>query len=187
MTTWGEEGPPEEAYGRVTDANRFAPLHDLARQALDDLAARYAVTRDAWTERDPLGGGTDVPAVRLTPADPAAAPVTVVFTEFPGVRLRYGGTELHLPQCGCDACAETLDECAGQLREQLAAVTAGRCGERLVPRDGQWWHELWHHDAEGLLSAASGVVEGERLAELRAELPTGERRWRPWPVAARGT
>jgi hypothetical protein len=42
---WGPEGPPEEAYSRVTDAGRFAPLHDAATEMFDRLEAEYEVER----------------------------------------------------------------------------------------------------------------------------------------------
>ncbi len=57
--------------------------------------------------------------MRLVPANPAAAPLTLIFTAFPGPEVRMGrGDWMHLPGCGCDACDETVEECAQQLRDQ---------------------------------------------------------------------
>ena len=34
---WGIDGPPEEAYSRLTNPERFQPLHDVAMELLDRL------------------------------------------------------------------------------------------------------------------------------------------------------
>lgn len=183
MNGWSEAGPPEEAYGRVTDAARFAPLHPCARELLDDLARRYAVTVETATELDPNGDGS-VPVVRLTPADPAASPLSVTFTAFPGLLLRMGASDdWPLPVCGCDACAETVEECVGMLHERVDAITAGRYGERLERREFDWWHQVWYGTDLGV-NNAGGAVSGERLDALRSALPTGEVSWAPWPARA---
>jgi uncharacterized protein DUF6226 len=181
MTDWGEAGPPEDAYGRVTDAARFAPLHPYARDLLDELARRYAVTVETSSELDPNGRGP-VPMVRLTPAEPAASPLSVTFTEFPGLRLRLGvAVDVVLPGCGCDACAETVEESVEMLREYVEALTTGRFGERLVRREyGDWWHEVWYGTDLGVNNGGA-TVGGDELATLRAALPTGEVTWAPWP------
>lgn len=180
MRKWGGTDPPEEAYGRVTDAGRFAPLHPLGHAVLDDLEHRFAVRREDFTEPDPSGTGT-APAVRLVPADPAAAALTIGFTAFPGLTVLIGVTDrFTLPMCGCDACDETVSDCADQLRERLTALTAGTHGERLVRADGAWWHERWYQAKYG--ESTSGTrLEGSSLAEVRAAIPTGDRTWSPWP------
>ena len=35
---WGPEGPPPEAYSRVTDAERFRPLHGAMWEIIGRLA-----------------------------------------------------------------------------------------------------------------------------------------------------
>jgi hypothetical protein len=50
---WGPAGPPDEAYSRVTDPQRYAPLHAIARDVLDDLQRRFDVTARASSELDP--------------------------------------------------------------------------------------------------------------------------------------
>ena len=42
---WGIEGPPKEAYSRVTNPERFQPLHDAATELLDRLEREFAVER----------------------------------------------------------------------------------------------------------------------------------------------
>jgi len=181
MSSWGEAGPPDEAYGRVTDAARFAPLHDIARDVLDDLARRYRVSREEFTDDD---GNGDLPApgILLTPTDPAAAPLAVVFTAFPGLIGRMGaGCGFILPMCGCDACDETVDDCAERLHARLDALVAGTFGARLVSSGG-WWHEAWYRTSDGASESGRVLVAGDELASLRSVMPTGELRYAPWQV-----
>jgi hypothetical protein len=203
MSRWGEAGPPDEAYSRVTDPTRFAPLHALSAALLDDLEARYQVTRDTSTEPDPHAPGATAPAVRLTPADPEAAPLTVVTTAFPGLIVRLGDQILTLPECGCDACDETIPDLTEVLHRHVEALVAGTFGDRLVhdesrsfpasyrDSDGlaevhsaQWWHEQWYRAADGTEGASRTLLDKDQLAELRKALPTGERTWHPWPPNA---
>ena len=174
MSRWGEAGPPPEAYERVTDADRFAPLHVHARELLADLERRFVVRR---TEpADPAG-----PAVRLTPADPAAAALTVVFTSFPGLWVRYGLVELlPLPMCGRDACDEAVPDCMDVLLSRVDAITAGTHGSRLI-RDGGWWHESWYLASTGEAGSSRTLVAAAELASLRERIPKGELIFAPWP------
>ena len=43
---WGVEGSPDDAYSRVTEPERFRPLHDWALEALARLQTDYDVIRD---------------------------------------------------------------------------------------------------------------------------------------------
>lgn len=170
--------PPEEAYGRVTDPGRFAGLHEVAGVLLDELQERFDVVRETGLEPD-RHGEAPAPVVRLVPRDPAAASLAVAFTAFPGLVVRLGRTAdtAHLPMCGCDACDETVEECTEQLQRFVDAVTSGAFRERLV-HDGGWWHERWYE--AGRWANRSLVDDVAQLARLRAELPGGERTWRPW-------
>ena len=42
---WGPEGPPEEAYSRLTNPERFLPLHNDALEMLTALEQRFDVER----------------------------------------------------------------------------------------------------------------------------------------------
>jgi hypothetical protein len=42
---WGIDDPPPEAYSRVTNPERFAPLHRFAERLLDSLETDFDVTR----------------------------------------------------------------------------------------------------------------------------------------------
>lgn len=174
--------PPEEAYGRVTDPGRFAGLHVVARDLLDELETRFGVGRETSSEPD-RHGPEPAPVVRLVPADPAASPLSIVFDAFPGLTVRMGRGDdwLHLPYCGCDACDETVDWCTEQLRDRVEALTAGTFGERLVREHG-WWHERWFRFAEGDSRDSQKIFDKDRIAALRAALPDGELRWAPWPA-----
>src|SRR5437868_5459118 len=96
---WGPDGPPPEAYSRVTNPERFAPVVEAA----DVLVA--TLLRDYDVDARPVDVDDALRAVRLTPREGASLVVAV--TGFPGVRLQVGHwASVPLPQCGCDACAE---------------------------------------------------------------------------------
>ena len=69
------------------------------------------------------------PSVKLSPRDPDAAPITVVFTAFPGLHLRFGRWYREpFPDCGCDACDESAEGEIERLNEMVDAVAAGGGG-----------------------------------------------------------
>ena len=81
----GTEGPPEEAYSRVTNPERFLPLHDAALELLAALKQHFDVEHavgyglDEELER----GGLVRPSIALRPTGAEATPSTVAFTNFP--------------------------------------------------------------------------------------------------------
>lgn len=129
------EGPPPEAYGRVTDPSRYESLWASADALLDALAVQYEVTClrgegffDDLGERA-LGGVSR--SVRLLPSSPEAAPLTVAFTGFPGLTVRFGRWHVEsFPSCGCDACNEDPVELGDQLRQSVSDLVRGRFSER---------------------------------------------------------
>src|SRR4051812_27618492 len=121
---WGPEGPPPDAYGRVTSPDRFAPAVDAADRLVERLVATYDVEREDVEVEDALR------AVRLTPA--LGAPLVVAVTSFPGVRVFAGHwVRVAFPVCGCDACDEQPEEIIEQLHEFVGDVVGGRFAERL--------------------------------------------------------
>ncbi|MCW2614182.1 MAG: hypothetical protein JWN08_1176 [Frankiales bacterium] len=96
-----------------------------AERLVADLAERYdmvlAPAEHPEAER----------AVRLVPA--RGAPLVLGVTSLPGLVLQAGtwaGPEM-LPQCGCDAGAETADDVVGRVHDRVAAVVTGRMTEHL--------------------------------------------------------
>jgi hypothetical protein len=120
-----------QAYSQVTDPGRYTVLHEAAERLLDELTTRYTVERRETTE--PLDAtGDRVRTVRLIPHTPAAAPLAVAFTGFPGVVLRLGRWyQESLPACGCDACDERPQDLIAEMRLQVGALVEGGLWERV--------------------------------------------------------
>ncbi len=125
----GASSPPDDAYGRVTDPERFRPLHVAADGLLAELVRDFEVDRTDGLDVDPALSsvyGEHLRTSRLTPQSPTAASVTISWSAFPGVHVRLGGGRMHaFPTCGCDACDEDADEAIQLLREVVLAVTRG--------------------------------------------------------------
>jgi hypothetical protein len=135
------ESPPLDAYSRVTDPERFRPLHARGLALVDRLAADYDVER---TEAFALLPGMRpsehaLAPVTLTPLACEGAPIAIAFTTFPGLLVRYGNWLADsFPSCGCDACAETAAAEGTRLERLLADVVAGLFREELtIPWFGQ--------------------------------------------------
>lgn len=84
--------PPDDAYGRVTDPERFRPLHAVADRIVEELTAAHDVE---IVPGDPgsFGSTGQIDVVRvaqLVPAVPKAAPLTIAYTDFPGLMVRVG-------------------------------------------------------------------------------------------------
>ena len=126
---WGGEEPPEEAYGRVTDAERFRTLHSATLQMIDRLEADFDVERvegHGLDEELESRVGLARASVRLSPVDSEAAPITVAFSDFPGLHVRFGRWHIEpFPGCGCDACDESAEDEIERLTELVSCVTAG--------------------------------------------------------------
>ena len=182
---WGIEGPPEEAYSRVTNPERFQPLHTAATELLDRLEREFAVERLEGGDADDELGGVSLarPPLRLVPHDPQAAPILVAFTEFPGLHLRFGSWRTEpFPNCGCDACDETADGSIEKMTRMVEAVVSGGFREAMrVPLllgDGWQESEFRYH--------GGGTSSRGRVSRSRALKMTGGERhvtleWKPWP------
>ena len=76
---WGAESPPDDSYSVLSNVERFRPLHRIAEALIDVLANDYAATveddlalaSELMHDRDDV-----IRAVKVTPQDRAAAPVT---------------------------------------------------------------------------------------------------------------
>jgi hypothetical protein len=171
---WGSEGPPLDAYSRVTDPHRYAALGDVADELVADLVRRY----DVEVDDEPVDGPRDTSAVRLRPRSVDSADLVVVRTDF-GVRLRAGRwAEESFPSCGCDACDEDVVDVSDELREYVADVVGGRLEEEL--RRGLTGGELAMR--RPLRSSSTSLSR----AQVRELGPPGRSAWAAWPKRAGG-
>ena len=181
---WGLEGPPPEAYSRVTNPERFAPLHPIAMAHLRRLQEQFAVER--VEDYEPVRGLRQAalarPTVRLKPTDSKAAPILVAFTKFPSLIVQCGLlVEFGFPGCGCDACDATADGEQERLTLVIDSVVTGRFRESIrVPL----WGEAklkWE-----LGSTTHGMGGFTRIPRSRARDVVGGRsrtiEWAPWPL-----
>ena len=182
---WAGEGPPDDAYERVTEPERFTPLHEWTLEAVERLQAEYDVTleegkgMDAELERSSLAR----PTLKLTPRQESCAPITIAFTDFPGIAVRVGRWVTEpFPSCGCDACDEMPDEEFEMLMELLDDVVAGRFREsmRLQPGGDGWSsREFWSSDDERHSFGESRVprAKAARILNGKTEIVL---EWQPW-------
>lgn len=185
---WGESGPPEDSYSIESNLERFVPLHAVADALIEYLVGEYDVTVEHCSDQAAqlINPRDDVlRTVSLTPADPDAASLTVVYTELPGVVVHAG--VLHdfvYPSCGCDACDETAIPVAGELESIILSVVTGGyaekypmgaerwCGYALVAADGSG-----HQSGQGAVGLASPAGLSD-AAQILERVPDG---WHPWP------
>jgi hypothetical protein len=182
---WGAEGPPLEAYSRVTNPERFASLHDVAAELLDQLELEFDAERADGYGLDPeLEEGCKLarPSVTLVPRDVGAAPIVVTFSAFPGVRVRFGRWYMTaFPTCGCDACDETAESETERLRSLIDNLTAGRFREAIrIPTDGAAWEESEFWSVDGRCAQGS-QLDRARARQLVAARVRSSYDWRPWP------
>ncbi len=180
---WGREGPPDEAYSRVTEPERFLPLIDWTLELLSKLEAEYDVIREEGYYLDPQLDRTPPsrPAVRLTPRQDASAPIVAAFNDLPGIRVRFGHYLIEpFPDCACDACDECAEGEFQNFKETVEAVVAGQFREwfRLEP-DGsgrvgrEFWSEALHRSGASRVEPASVT----RFAGGQEHVLE----WLPWP------
>lgn len=137
---WGGGSPPDESYSVTSSTERFQPLHTIADALLEHLARTYDVT----IEDDPAVASQDAAeiswaarAVRVTPLSLDAAPLTIVWTVFPGILLHTGALHrFEYPVCGCDACDDDWTALADDLERTVLDVVAGRYEESITAGDG---------------------------------------------------
>jgi hypothetical protein len=170
---------PDE-YSRVTNSERFRPLHDAVLEIASELQRRYVIEvyEGSDLEHQFQNVRTDRTSLRLVPESAGAAPLDFVFTSFPGVAVGFGiaGTDV-FPRCGCDACAETLEGELERLRDLIQDVTAGRLKEVIGGGDPRRWR--WERWAE--VSQSSGRSQVPRRIERKPRWWERRRvQWQPW-------
>ncbi len=169
-----------QGYSQVTNPGRFAVLHAAADRLLDELTARYTVERRETAE--PLGAtGERVRTVRLIPHTPAAAPLAIAFTGFPGVVLRLGRWYAEtLPGCGCDACDERPDDLVAELRMQVAALVEGGLWERVRRGVSGSWSET-RLVGPDLAEGTETLLDPREARAARRDGFAAPVQWAPWP------
>lgn len=189
---WGADGPPEETYSVDSHPERFAGLHTVAQALINYLtqtydAAAQDVTVDAASR---LHGRVAVlRAVRLVPRSTTGAPLTFIFTAYPGVIVAAGLLhEFRFPACGCDACDESAGTEAGRLEQLALAVAAGGYAER-YPVGRRRWAEyaltaVDSSGSEGGRGDPAPDIGPDRLQEAERRLQELDGAWWPWPLRA---
>ncbi|AOD24694.1 hypothetical protein IM25_23805 (plasmid) [Rhodococcus sp. p52] len=175
------EDPPDQAYGRMSNPQRFAPLLLAADTLVADLAERFEVTatRGPATLR-PASAIQPIESIRITAPHPDQAPLTITTTSFPGLYLDIGAWQhIALPACGCDACDEQVDDAVEDLIKYCTAAAEGRLSEHLDDVHGVLEH-AW--DGDGWSSRGTRTLSFHRMSELRAGTvqPPPDGHWRPW-------
>ncbi|WP_308797422.1 DUF6226 family protein [Agromyces silvae] len=169
------DSPDADAYSRVTDPERFRVLQPFVLAVLADLEAEFNVRREPAGTFS--GGAAEhvrwSDPVRLVPADAKAAPLTVAFTSFPGVLVRFGeATDVVLPFCGCDACDDLVQHLVEDLRFHVEALVTGGFAE---------WHDAkgaGHRFAVGAWGTNSSFTPSDdppTISPFRHD-------WAPWPL-----
>jgi hypothetical protein len=184
MNRWGREGPPPEAYSRVTDPERFRPLHDVALRLIDELDATFDIERHEGYDLDQELEKSELarPTIKLMPRDADAAPIVIAFIAFPGLRVRFGHWRIEpFPECGCDACDETADGEAARLSELVDAVTAGRFREAIrLPPTGDALQESGFWSQNGRSSMRERLDRSQAL-QILAGSARSSFEWKSWP------
>ncbi len=190
---WGAGGPPPDSYSAETHLERFAGLHTVAQALIRYLGCEYEVdvSHGPAHAADLLTVRTDVlQATRVTPAGPLGAPLTFVFTGYPGVAVHAGVLhDFHFPPCGCDACDETVESGASELENLVLGVAAGGYAERYPTGRRRWaQYALTAPDGSAFQSGGGdvGPVPQERLRYATDRLRLLPAGWAPWPLKRRG-
>ena len=172
------DGPPDDAYERLTHQERFAPL----QIEVDALVEYLARTCDVRVDQQTAADGDRV--FTLTPADGAPMRITSSPT---GVMVSAGALyEGCFPPCTCDACNESATTVAADLESALLGIIGGGLREQYPVGRKKWTHVALTTPGGGSSSSAGPLDPPldtrKQRSELRArlaELPDG--RWPAWP------
>lgn len=165
--------PDEDAYGRVTNPERFQEVVDAAVALIGKLVEEFDVVQTPGSSAIDFPNWPDAPAetIRLVPRE--GTPLAFLITDFPGVGIRFGEWETKaFPTCGCDACHEQPSEVAQKMSDLVEAAVGGSCVEELTKR------KLLRSFA-GSLGTASSKSRLERGEWRRLGQP-GVHKWPPW-------
>jgi hypothetical protein len=99
------------------------------------LVDTYAVdaVEGSDTDEELARGASLARVVQLVPSSRSGATLTVGFTTFPGLVVRYGKWHVEAyPHCGCDACDESPDYLARDFADRVDLLAKGRFREKLT-------------------------------------------------------
>jgi len=172
---------PDSFSARVSDPGRFQVLPETAEEILDQLAERYVVDRRESKEpTGPAPGAEVVRTVRLMPRSPAAGPLSIAFTDFPGIVLRLGRWFIEpSPDCGCDDCAEDPGELVMSLRAQVLAHVEGGLWERVRRGVTGSWLET-RLIGTGVSATRQAPIDPAEARAARREGFAAAVQWDPW-------
>lgn len=166
--------PDHEAYGRVTNPERYQIVVDAARDKIDVLVEAYQVEAEAGDPKVdfPDWAGDTEPVVRLHPVQ--GAPLAFHVHRLPWRRVRVGEWGVHgFPACGCDACDEPPIEVVERLNDFVDAAIEGTYEEQLTKRTLTYGYP----SPRGALSIEQPLDRGEWK---QYGIPTTHS-WPAWP------
>ncbi|MCP4305974.1 MAG: hypothetical protein GY926_05300 [bacterium] len=127
--------PDEDAYGRVTNPERYQVVAEAATALVGSLVDAFDVVQSSGDSAVDFPNWRDAPpkTIRLVPN--AGAPLAFAITDFPVVGVRFGewGKET-FPSCGCDACDEQPSDVMRRMNDLVEAAVDGRYEEELTKR-----------------------------------------------------
>ena len=164
------EMPDEDSYSRITKPERFLPLHDFTLKLVERLKSSYDVMYEEGLASDaaPIHNITLArPSIRLTPKNENAAPLIFRFSTFPGVVIRFGlWEEKAFPNCGCDACAETVEENLEDIQENVKSVINGNFKES-IHKNPRSRDTSWIYTRRYSFRGSNGSSNGETKIDLK--------------------
>lgn len=177
---------PDEAYGRVTDPQRFATLHTAAAGVVAALEVRFAVAIVRSIEQRTTPSAGDVDVIRIAPNRADQAPLTITLTDFPGLRIAAGAWyTASLPSCGCDGCDEDAASEVSKLMDHVDRVTSGQFSERITGSGAPRLEYSWETEGSKRSSSSSlTLADAERMRADPIQPPTVGR-WLPWSERTR--
>ncbi|MCR2826498.1 DUF6226 family protein [Microbacterium sp. zg.Y909] len=178
-TRWGNGGPPEEAYSRLSHLGRFAPLLLDLDALIGHLQTWYLVDVDRKTVDQET-------QLVLRPSTGATVAITATVES---VRIQGGALfRAVAPQCSCDACDESAETAADHLEDVLLAIAAGGLREVFPVGHRRWQHtqlctlEGERHSSNGEPDRNLTPDELEHITAALRELHDGW--WPAWTLRA---
>lgn len=185
----GASMPPDEAHTSIRHPERFAPLHVIADALIAHLETAYdvEVTDDLAVADDLVlcPAVEIIRAVRIRPRSDKCAPLTLVYTDLPGIFLHAGVLhDFPYPPCSCDACDFSGIEEVEDLERQVLAIAHGNYWEG-IDKAAQPWVGYAFNYADGKESgrARADGWPAERVDAARRVLERVPLGWAAWPRA----